>query len=112
MLLAGFHWNSSILTIAAIDLQTLLVGFDVHLDTSNVAPHAKDCQIRRLRRGVPRSVEYECIVISSTIETREVGIEDVFAELLWRGEIEEGSVADYANRTGRDFDVVNANVAV
>ena len=112
MLLTCLHRNASVLAVAAVNLQALLIGLDIHLDARSVTRHGQDRQIRRLRRRVPRPVKYEGIVVSSAIETAEVGVENVCAKLLGRGEIEECGVADSADHASGDFNVIDADVAV
>ena len=41
-----------------------------------------------------------------------MGVENVCAKLFGRGEIKEGGVADGADCTSGDFNVIDANVAV
>ena len=95
MLLAHFDGDGAIEVVARIELQTLLVGIDVQLDTSDVGVHGEDADICRFWRGVPGPVEDECIVVAGAVEAAVVDcVEDVSSDLFWGGEIEGRAIHD------------------
>lgn len=111
MLLAHFDRNGAVEVVTCIELQTLLIGINIQLNTSGVGVHCEDADICSLGRGVPGTVKDEGVIIASAIESAIIDcIENVPSDLFWRGKI-EGRAVDDANRAVWYFDVVDLNVA-
>lgn len=111
MLLTRFDRNGAVEVVTCIELQTLLIGINIQLNTSGVGVHCEDADIRSLRCRVPGTVKDEGIVVAGAIESTIVDcVEDVSSDLFWRGEI-EGRAVDDADRADWYFDVVDLNVA-
>lgn len=88
MLLAHLDRNGAVEVVTRIELQTLLVGVDIQLNTSDVGIHCEDADICSFWRGVPGTVKDEGIVVAGAIESTVIdGVEDVPSNLFWRGEI-------------------------
>ena len=111
MLLARFDGNGAVEVVTRIELQTLLIGIDIQLNTSGVGVHCEDADICSLGRGVPGAVKDEGVVVAGAVESTIVDcIEDVSSDLFGRGEI-EGRTVDDADRAVGNFDVVDLHVA-
>lgn len=111
MLLAHFDRNGAVEVITRIELQTLLVGIDVELNTSDVGVHCKDTNIRSFWRGVPGPVKDEGIVIAGTVEPAVINcVENISSDLFRRGEI-EGRTVNNADCAIWYLDVVDLYVA-
>ena len=111
MLLAHFDGNGAVEVVTRIELQTLLVGIDIHLNASDVGVHREDTNIGSFWRGVPGAVKDEGVVVAGTVESAVINcVENISSDLFWGGKI-EGRAVDNANRAIRYFDVVNLYVA-
>ena len=110
MLLAHLDGDGAIEIVTRVELQTLLVGIDVQLDTCDVGVHGEDAEVCSFWRGVPGPVEDECIVVAGAVEAAVVDrVEDVSSDLFWGGEVERG-VIDYADCAVWYLDVINLYV--
>ena len=111
MLLARFDSNGAVEVVTRIELQTLLIGINIQLNTCGVGVHCQDADICGLGCGVPGTVKNEGVVVAGAIESAIVDcVENVSSDLFWRGEI-EGRAVDDADRAVWYFDVVDLNVA-
>lgn len=111
MLLAHFDRNGAVEVVTRIELQTLLIGIDIQLNTSCVGVHCEDADICSLGCGVPGAVEDEGVVVAGAVEPTIVDcVEDVSSDLFWRGKI-EGRTVDDPDRAIGNFNVVNLHVA-
>ena len=111
MLLARFDRNGAVEVVTRIELQTLLIGIDIQLNTSCVGVHREDADICSLGCGVPGAVEDEGVVVAGAIEPTIVDcVENVSSNLFCRGKIESRTVDD-ADRAVGYFDVVDLHVA-
>ena len=111
MLLAHLNRDSAIEVITRVELQTLLVGIDIQLDTSEIGVHGEDADICSFWRGVPGPVEDECVVVAGAVEAAVIDcVEDVSSDLFWGGEIEGGAIDD-ADCAVWYLDVINLYVA-
>lgn len=111
MLLALLDRDGAVEVVTCIELQTLLVGINIQLDTSNVGVHGEDADICSFWRGIPGAVKNESIVVACAVESTVIDrVEDVSSDLFWRGEI-EGRAVDDADRAVRYFDIVDLHVA-
>lgn len=116
MLLTPLHWDRPIRVITSVDLQTLLVGVDVHLNARRIRPQGQHAQVTGFGARVPWSVQDECIVVARAIIPAAIdGRSDITANLLGRGEIKVGCTVivpiDATDAAGRDLDVVDLDVA-
>ena len=110
MLLAHLDRNGTVEVVARIELQTLLVGINVQLNTSDVGIHCKDTDICGFWRRVPRAIEDEGIVIAGAVEPAVINrVENISSDLFWRGEIERRAVND-ADRAIRHFNIVDLHI--
>ena len=110
VLLAVLHRRRTVLPVARVDLQPLLVGAQTHLDARAGRPHLQDFQLRILHR-VPWTVEDEGRVVALAASAAE-GVLDVFADLLpGLGEVVGGAVGDI-DLARRDQDAVSVDHAV
>ena len=110
MLLAHLDGDGAIEVVTRVELQTLLVGIDVQLDTSDVGVHGEHADVCSFWRGVPGPVEDECIVVAGAVKAAVTDcVKDVSADLFWGGEI-EGRAIDYADCTVGYLDIVNLYV--
>ena len=87
MLLALLDRNGPVLAAAAIDLQTLLVGIDIHLDTGRIAGQCQNGDIRSFWGRIAWSVKDKGVVVSGTVETAVVGGKNIRADLFRACEI-------------------------
>lgn len=111
MLLAHFDRNGAVEVVTRIELQTLLIGIDIQLNTSGIRVHREDADICGFWRGVAGTVQDERIVVAGAIESTVVNrIENVPPNLLRRGKV-KGRAVDDADCAIRYFDVVDLHVA-
>lgn len=111
MLLAHLDRDSAVEIVTRIELQTLLVGIDIQLNTSDIRVHREDADVCSFRRGVPGAVKDEGIIIACAVEATVIDcVEDISSNLFRRGKIERGAIDD-ADRTIRYFDIVDLHVA-
>ena len=110
MLLAHLDRDGAIEVVTRVELQTLLVGIHIQLNTSDVGVHGEDADICGFWRGVPGAVEDECIVVAGAIESAVIDcVEDVPSDLFWGGEIEGRAIND-TDCTVRYLNVINLYV--
>ena len=111
MLLAHLDRNGAIEVVTRIELQTLLVGIDIQLNSSDVGVHCEDTNICSLWRRVPGAVKDEGIVVAGTIESAVINsVEDISSDLFWRGKV-KGRAVDNPDRAVRYFNVVDLYIA-
>lgn len=111
MLLAHLDRNGTVEVVTRIELQTLLIGIDIQLDTSDVGVHREDADICSFWGGVPRTVKDEGVIVAGAVESTVIDcIKNVPPNLLRRGEVESRAVDD-ADCAIRYFDVVNLHIA-
>ena len=111
MLLAHLDRNSAVEVVTRIELQTLLVGIHIQLNTSNVRVHRENADICSFWRRVPGTVKDEGIVVAGAVESTVIDcIENILPNLLRRGEVKCRAV-DNADCAIRYFDVVDLHVA-
>ena len=111
MLLARLDRNGAIEVVTRIELQTLLVGIDIQLNSSDVGVHCEDTNICSFGRGVPGAVKDEGIVVAGTVESAVINsVEDISSDLFWRGKI-EGRAVDNPDRAVRYFNIVDLYIA-
>ena len=111
MLLGHLDRDGGVEIVTCIELQTLLVGIDIQLNSSDVGVHREDADICSFWRRVPGAVKDEGIVVACAVESTVIDcIEDVSSNLFWRGEIERGTIDD-ADRAIRYLDVVDLHIA-
>ena len=111
MLLAHLDRNGTVEVVARIQLQTLLIGINIQLNTSDVGVRCEDTDVCSLRRRVPRAIENEGIVVAGAVESTVINcIKDVSSDLFWGGEIERRAVND-ADRAIRYFNIVDLHIA-
>ena len=110
MLLAHLDGDGAIEVVTRVELQTLLVGIDVQLDTGDVGVHGEDADVCSFWRGVPGAVEDERVVVAGAVESAVIDcVEDISSNLFWGGEIEGGAIDD-ADCTIWYLDVINLYV--
>ena len=111
MLLGHLDRNGAVQIVTCIELQTLLVGIDIQLNSRDVGVHREDADICSFWRRVPGAVKDEGIVVACAVESTVIDcIEDVSSNLFRRGEIERGTIDD-ADRAIGYFDVVDLHIA-
>ena len=111
MLLARLDGKGPVLSNAAVDLQALLVGLQVKGNASLRGRKLEHGERAVLWRRVPRSIDDESIVVADAAGATRLGIEDVGANLLGRGEV-KGCIRGSQDLSGRNFDSINANHAL
>ena len=81
-------WDVSLLAIAGVDLDSLLVGRDFEADPSGAGAHTNSRNHRSLRSVCRRTVDDEAVVVADTVSTAEaVRVFDVSANKLARSEV-------------------------
>ena len=111
MLLAQLDRDGAIEVVTRIELQTLLVGIDIQLNSSDVGIHCEDTNICSFWRRVPGAVKDEGIVVAGTVESAVINsVEDISSDLFWRGKI-KGRAVDDPDRAVRYFNVVDLYIA-
>ena len=89
MLLAHLDRNGAVEVVTRIELQTLLVGIKIQLNTGGIGVHREDADVCSFWRRVPGTVKDEGIVVASAIESTVIDrVEDVPSDLLGGSEIE------------------------
>ncbi len=111
MLLACLDANCSFGVVACVQLNALLVGSNIELNTSLGRGHGEQNQILSLRGGVSRSVHYEGVVVAGTVVSASVQcLQDILADLLGGAEV-IGRVGGSEKLSSGNFDIVNTDVA-
>ena len=111
MLLAHFDRNGAVEVVTRIELQALLIGVDVQLNTSDVGVHREDANICSFWGGVPGAVKDERIIVSGTVEPAVINcVENISSDLFRRGKI-KGRAFDDADCAIWYLDVVDLYVA-
>ena len=91
VLLTLLHRNTPILPNAAVNLQTLLIRRQLHLNACVGAGHCQDREIGSFGRGVAGPVEDEGVVVACAVVAALVRGEDVCADAFGGREVVGGS---------------------
>ena len=116
LLLILLRYNAAIVrdAIASVNLQTLLVRAQRHLDTGIWAPHLEDVKLRIVWLGVARTIKDESIVVASASGSAGIdSLKDISSDCLRRklSEIERSAVG-HIDAPSWDFDAVNVNNSI
>lgn len=110
MPLTPLNPNRPIRIITRVNLQTLLIGKNIHPDTRTPRTQRQHAQITSLRPRISRSIKNKRIIITRAIIPAIVYCRgDVPPDLLGGSEVEESAVHG-ADEAGGDFDVVDLDV--
>ena len=110
MPLTLLHRHRPIQIITAINLQTLLIGPNLHLDARIRAPHPQLHLLRAVGGGRNRPIEDKRLVVARAIVPASAKRIFDIASDLFRGREIKRRVGHHAQLPGRDLDIVDFDV--
>nr|POE68825.1 hypothetical protein CFP56_66839 [Quercus suber] len=111
VLLGAFDGDGTVLAVAGVDLQALLVGLQGHLDAGGGGVHAQDLEVRVGRGGEAGAVEDEGGVVALAAGAAAVDERGDVATDLLRGQEVVGGAGRGVQVAGGDEDAVGADGA-